>query len=375
VLRGAVTAVAAVVATAVSIAVLSRLPFGREQEVPVVPEQTRVSVMDAFDGYILRSTDKALRDVEPIRWIYELSDQDLIAPEPNPACYGTSEDPTQLQWLLDAAREKLGVEDTVFSTEKQILPGSQVTYYLDDSILVITWKEIRSWAVYTVSEVKVAHASQFRRYICDGEYGSKTLLPPTTLAAEVNAVTASNGDFYMQRSWGLNVYQGEVMNLKKWVDTCCITEMGDMLFIKAGTFETEAAAQQFVDDNGVRFSLAFGPILVENGVNVTPSFYPLGEIDGHYARSALCQKGQLHYLLVAVNSENGYSGMPTSFEFGRELEALGVDKAFSLDGGRSAAIVTNDRLINRPVSGSQRNMSHILYFATAIPEARWREEP
>ena len=67
--------------------------------------------------------------------------------------------------------------------------------------------------------------------------------------------------------------------------------------------------------------------------------------------------------------------MPTSYEFARELEALGVDKAFSLDGGQSAAIVTNDRLINRPVFGSQRYMSDIIYFATAIPEERWQEQP
>jgi hypothetical protein len=373
--RRIVTAVAALLAAVISAGVLLLLSFGRDPERPVFPSPKPVDVKAYYDAFIQGSVDTALLDVEPIRWIYELSDEDLIAPEPNPACFGTTKNPSELQWLLDAAKETLGVEDTVFSTETKILSGSKVTYYLDDSILVITWKEVRRWAVYTVSEVKVAHASQFRRYVSDGVYGSETLLPPTSMAATVNAVTACNGDFYMQRSWGVNVYMGQVRNLTKVVDTCFITDTGDLLFAKAGAFDTVEAAQKFVDDNGVRFSLAFGPVLVEDGKNVTPASYPLGEIKGHYARSALCQQGELHYLLVTVNSENGHSSMPTSWEFARELEGMGIDKAFSLDGGQSAAIVTNDRLINRPVYGSQRYMSDIIYFATAIPEDRWQKEP
>ena len=275
-LRGLLTAVVGLLAAAISAAALGQVFFGEDRTDPVPPETSAMAVMDAFDAHIQRSTDAALLDLEPIRWIYELSDENLVAPEPNPACFGTTRNPGELQWLLDAAKEKLGVEDTVFSTDTRILQGSRVSYYLDDSILVITWKEVRRWSVYTISEVKVAHASQFRRYVSDGVYGSETLLPPTSMAATVNAVTACNGDFYMQRSWGVNVYMGEVRNLTKVVDTCFITESGDLLFSRAGEFDTVEEAQRYVDDNRVRFSLAFGPVLVENGKNVTPSSYPLG---------------------------------------------------------------------------------------------------
>lgn len=331
-------------------------------------------LLDHYDSYIGGAVSDSLAGLEPIRWIYTLSDSDLIAPEPDPACYGQTADPAALQWLLDEARETLGVEDTIFTVETEIMAGTQVTYYLDDSILVITWKEIRNWVVYTLSEVKIAHASQFRRYLSDGTYGAKTLLPPSAMAATVNAVTASGGDFYMQRSWGVNVYMGEVYNVQKLVDTCYITASGDMIFTRAGEIGSREEARQFVDEHDVRFSLAFGPVMVEDGKNVVPASYPLGEIDGHYARAALCQVGQLHYLLAAVNSEGGYVNMPTSDDFAAELAALGVDKAFALDGGQSAAIITNDKLINRPVFGYQRNMSDIIYFATAIPEDTWMEE-
>ena len=329
---------------------------------------------ERYNSCVTQAVSNSLEGMEPIRWVWELSDEDLVAPEPNPAAFGKTADPSGLQWLLDAARERLGVETAVFSTDTKIMSGSRVTYYLDDSILVITWKEVRSGGVYTMSEVKIAHASQFRRYLSDGVYGSNGLYEPSRMAAAVNAVTACNGDFYMQRSWGVNVYMGQVQNLKKIVDTCYITNDGDLIFTRAGELETVEEAQTFVDENQVRFSLAFGPVLVENGKNVVPSSYPLGEIDGHYARSALCQLGTLHYLLVAVNTENGNRSTPTSYAFADQLVALGVEKAFSLDGGQSAAIVTNDRLINRPTFGEQRRMSDIIYFATAIPEDRWKEE-
>lgn len=375
VLKAVSTVVASIAAFVVTLGFLWGMVYiAQEGSAAPAPPGENWNLLSRYDDYVAQALADSMEGVEPIRWIYELSDEDLIAPEPNPACFGTSKKPSELQWLLDAAKETLGVEETVFSTDIRILPGSRVTYYLDDSILVITWKEVRRWAVYTISEVKVAHASQFRRYVSDGTYGSETLLPPSSMAKTVNAVTASGGDFYMQRSWGVNVYMGEVRNVELLVDTCYITDTGDLLFTRAGELESVEAAQAFADEHNVRFSLAFGPVMVEDGKNVVPSSYPLGEITGHYARAALCQMGQLHYLLVAVNSESGHSSMPTSREFARELVELGADKAFALDGGQSAAIVTNDRLINRPVYGSQRYMSDIIYFATAIPEERWNEE-
>lgn len=364
-------AAAAVLVTVWTLNGLVHTSAGGNMQLPAAPDR---NLMDRYDSRVSGAVENALEGLEPIRWVWELSDGDLTAPEPNPACFGQTGDPSGLQWLLDAAEERLGVQVSVFSVDTKIMSGSRVTYYLDDSIFSITWKEVRAGGVYTMSEIKIAHASQFRRYLSDGTYGSDGLYWPTKMAAEVNAVTAMNGDFYMQRSWGVNVYMGQVRNVKKIVDTCYITVDGDLIFTRAGELENEAEAQAFANENQVRFSLAFGPVLVENGKNVVPSRYPLGEIDGHYARSALCQLGQLHYLLVAVNSENGHKSTPTSDQFADQLVKLGVEKAFSLDGGQSAAIITNDKLINRPTFGEQRRMSDIIYFATAIPEDRWTEE-
>ena len=97
-----------------------------------------------------------------------------MAPEPNPDCYGQTDDPASLQWLLDEAAFLLDGQELYFSTDVELFEGSLVNYYLDDTIFAITWKEVHDGSVYTFSEVKVNHPSQFRRHLAGGEYGSAT---------------------------------------------------------------------------------------------------------------------------------------------------------------------------------------------------------
>ena len=86
------------------------------------------------------------------------------------------------------------------------------------------------------------------------------------MATAVNAVVASNGDFYAHRRMGISVYGGVVHRAKsEYLDTCYIDENGDLLFSRRGKLKTVEEAQQFVDENNIRFSLAFGPILIQDG--------------------------------------------------------------------------------------------------------------
>ena len=248
--------------------------------------------------------------------------------------------------------------------------NSEITYYLDETILCITWQEVIDNAVYSFSEVKIAHASQFRRFLADGTYGSDKLYYTTEMAATVNAVTASSGDYYKYRSMGVIVYNGEVKRVNSQVDTCYIDENGDLLFTKVGEITTTEQAEQFVRDNNIRFSLGFGPILVRDGENVAPDSYLLGEVYKKYSRAALIQMGELHYVLMAVNlgPDEGYRNTLTITELADFVMSLGAQQAYALDGGQTATIVVNDRLVNRPDYGTQRKISDIIYFATAIPE-------
>lgn len=328
-----------------------------------------VAIMDRYDMYMTNAVSNALDGVLAIEKVYWLSDDDQVAPEPDQSKFGETDDPAAMQWFLDAAEPILDGQETLFSTDVKIGPKTKVQYYLDDTIMTITWKEAVVNCMYTFSEIKIAHPSQFRRFLAGGSFGSPIQLTTTEMAASVNAVVASSGDFYMFRRHGVIVYDGVVQRCDSAsVETCFINDKGDLIFSHRGELPDMESAQAFVDENNIRFSVAFGPILIENGEPSPIKNYLLGEIKDSYARAALCQIGPLHYLLVTTNAQWPCSDTTDIFQFQNQLMKYDLDMAYTLDGGQTAVIAMNDQLINNVVYGYQRDISDIIYFATAIPD-------
>ena len=327
------------------------------------------AVMDRYDHLADACLEAAYNAAKGVNRVFWLRDEDQIAPKPNPANFGTSRDASELGWLLEEAAELLDGQETLFTTETKIVPGTEIIYYLDETILSITWKQAIDGGMYTISEVKIAHPSQLRRYLAGGSPDSNALQITTVMARYVNAVTASNGDFYRQRPHGINVYDGKVIRVaSRYVDTCYITDEGDMLFSYPGELTTYEEAQRFVDENNIRFSLSFGPVIKDGDKINNLSGYVLGQGDETYARAVLCQKGKLHYIVAALNREGMLDSTDTIYGFAENVLEWDVENAYTLDGGQTAVIVTNNQLINNVVKGHQRAVSDIFYFATAIPE-------
>lgn len=300
---------------------------------------------------------------------YFIDDNALTAPVPNPECYGEADSPAQLGWLLEKAAELLDGQTMYFSTDTEIFPGSTVHYYLDDTILAITWKQVFRKAVFTFSEVKLVHPSQFRRHLSDGEFGSGKLYLTTEMSKSVNAVVACSGDYYAYRRKGVTVYNGTVCRALSGVnDACYIDKNGDMILERGLKFETPEEAQAYADEHDIQFSLSFGPILIQDGELVCPKKYALGEVTKGFPRAALCQMDSLHYLYAVSNMEVHYYDTMTMPEFAECLLTTGCRQAYALDGGQTATVVMNNALINRVNYGSERLISDIIYFATAIPE-------
>ncbi len=355
----------------------------------VVPAKiSDLTISSRFDAHMQEALDQAKSSltvqavpesvppteeiVPPYEVLYTLEDSVQVAPEPNQALFGETDDPSTLTEVLKQAEYILDGQELFFSTDVQLFEGSTVRYYLDETIFAITWKEPRDKSVYTFSEVKIGHASQFRRHLSDGQYGSGKLYLPTEMAATVNAVVATSGDFYANRPiFGVVAYEGQVRrNVDDgYAETCYIDENGDMLFSYMKELKNTQNAQAFLDEHNVNFSLAFGPILVDNyEVKELGKVYGVGEIHEEYARSALCQMDELHYLIAVANWEGNQPDDPTVARFQKVIATTGCRMAYCLDGGQTAAVVMNDQLINRPAKGEQRRISDIIYFATAVPE-------
>ena len=297
---------------------------------------------------------------------YALADS-APAPAPDPARYGVTDDVSQVAEVIELAASLLDGQSLAWNPDAQFLPGSSFRYYLDDSIFMLAWKEIIDNKCCTCAEVKIADGSQLRRKLAEDAYGSGVQLYASQMAREANAVVAINGDFYAFRNIGITVYRGQLYRCEpRSVDTCFFTDEGDMVFAYAGQLQGEDAVRKFIEDNNIRFSVAFGPVLVDDGKLRTVSSYPVGEIDHYYSRSSIGMLDSLHYLLMTVNYEGDYQHTCTTMQSGQYMLEKGCRKAYSLDGGQTSVIVIDGVPFNRVDWNNERIMSDIIYFSTAV---------
>lgn len=323
-------------------------------------------IQDRFDQFVTNSASDALDGVLSIEKSYWLSDSDLIAPKPNPDNYGSSADSEQLQAVIDEAAELLDGQKLLFDVNTPRYQDTAVNYYYDPTILTLTWKQFIGNTVYCISEIKIADASQFRRFMSDGQYLSSARYVTSEMAASVNAVVASNADYYAMRHYGMIINNGVLLRDEGyWMDACVVDKNGDIHFVERGEIQDPQEMQRYIDENGIRFSLAFGPVMVEDGEMCKIKVeYPVGEAKIHNARAALCQMDELHYLLVIASIEPPYEKGILLTEFAEVLDGFGCKMAYNLDGGRSGTLVMNNELQNYII---ERPVSDIIYFATAIP--------
>ncbi len=309
----------------------------------------------------------ALSDIVYIRKQYRIPEDSSVAPLPAESGFGETADPAVIQAVIDNASELLEGQHFVWTQDRHFFSGSTIKYYSDDTILAIVWKEKVGNRVLTFAEVKVADGSQLRRALAGDSYSSSIQLKASDMAKAVNAVVAINGDFYAFRKAGVVVYKRNLFRFSpSSLDTCFFTASGDMLFSHAKELTSPEETEKYIQDNDIIFSTSFGPILVENGEIYHTEYYPVGEISNIYARSAIGKIDNLHYLLMVTSTETAASGMRAS-DAARIMYDNGCYMAYELDGGQTAVIVFNGSPANKIVFGSERTMSDIVYFASAIP--------
>ena len=319
----------------------------------------------------IKTTATSNLTVWPVTYVIE--ENALKGPRPNPDGWGETEDPQEVVAMLqtDMAKRLIGDQEMLFSPDIQFIPGKKIRYYLDETILMIEWQETEAMTVGTFCEVIIADGSQLRRKIAGDNFGDMNFQTTSDFAVETNAVLAVGGDFYNHaRNCGICVYQRQIYRFDPTTcDDCYITTNGDMLFSYRGQFSDVSEAQKFVEDNDVLFSVCFGPVLIDNGVDVTPSAYIWGEINDTYARSALGMLGEHHYLTMNLNCElPGHWYLATLRDAAKAMIKRGCINAYTLDGGQTATTAINGQLINPVQFGWQKQISDIIYFCTAVPE-------
>lgn len=333
----------------------------------------------------------------PTKTVYKIDSNALVAPAPLSNAFGrvSTSDAAEILNVIQRARESglLGEDETVvFDPNVEFNNGSyyqDIQYYLDDTLLVIAWKEIIDGNTCTFCEVKMQDASQFRRKLAGDTFGSDILEYTTTMHAATNAVVSMNADYYRFRDMGIVVFDhqlyrfnegeyllryGQMLRKYNCIDTLFVTTEGDFLFWHLYEESTPEDMQRFIEENNILFSIAFGPVLVENGELNTSYFeeqwYPIGEINTGYSRAGIGQMGKYHYLYMSLNHSDEKAARWPMKEFAQHFYEKGVVNAYALDGGQTSEIVfQGDEAYNHVdhVNGtSSRQVSDMIYFASAI---------
>lgn len=332
-----------------------------------------VDFVGSLEVFANNTASDALSDLVYIKKIYKIPENDLVAPKPDESKFGETTDPAVIQSVIDGASALLEGQETIWKADDARFEGSVMRYYCDETILVITWKEVYNGGVASFAEIKIADGSQLRRALSGNAFGSGIRMKATEMAVSSNAVVAINGDFYDNRQIGLSVYQRQICRNKGTaLDVCFFNSAGDMLMVHKGELVTDEQVEQYLKDNDVVFGVSFGPILVENGELQTIYSYPVGEIDSFYSRAAIAQKGERHYLLMTIGQEGPYERRCQINQAAELIWSKGVDSAYTLDGGQTATMVMHGTTYNRVDWDEERTMSDIIYFATALPEEEGR---
>ena len=308
---------------------------------------------------------------EPV-YVQIIPENSLTGMEPDPEGYHESMEAEELTAFLqrEEVQKLVGGRRLVWNADIERFPDTPVRWYYDETILCIVWQEVEAQTVGTFSETIIADGSQLRRKISADELWSFAFETTSQFAADTHAVLAFGGDFYYHgRACGIGIYQREFYRFDPVTcDTCYITADGDMLFSYRRQFAEQAEAEQFAEEHQVLFSLGFGPVLIDDYVDVTPEDYPWGEVKDTYARSALGLMEEHHYLTMNLNCGDPgteYYNLATLRQAADAMVARGCRKAYALDGGQTATTVFGGALINPVQFGWEKEISDIIYFASA----------
>ena len=212
--------------------------------------------------------------------------------------------------------------------------------------------------------IQVADPSQIRSAMAS-YYGSSATEFGYTMAKRNHAVLAVNGDFFSIHNGGYLVRQGKLYRNMLYgdMDVLIIDNKGDFHIVQNATRESVAP---FADT--VVNSFCFGPALVMDGVRCEKLEKDEAAPNKLAQRICIAQTGPLSYLCVATEGpENEGSLGLTLSQFADYVYGKNVITAYNFDGGSSSTVVLNDRKINSLTTEKMRQLSDILYFATAIP--------
>ncbi|MEY3609659.1 MAG: hypothetical protein RLZZ264_180 [Bacillota bacterium] len=200
-------------------------------------------------------------------------------------------------------------------------------------------------------------------------YGKNFKEKTSVIANRKNAIFAINGDYYGFRDIGFVVRNGIVYRItprpSDYDDAVILNDDGVM-----GTFAEAETNLQTLNQLQPWQVWSFGPVLMNAGqVVVTPTTKVPYELTSN-PRTAIGQISQNQFIFVVSDGRTEESAGLSVYELASIFVEYGASFAYNLDGGGSATMWFNGRIINKPVNSgstiSERSISDIVYIGYAL---------
>jgi len=235
--------------------------------------------------------------------------------------------------------------------------------YLDENIELKIEKFDEDGVVFYVAELKLSDAKYLRTALAKGKFGKNITAKTSVMATENDALFAINGDYYGFNDNGVIMRNGQLLRENPRKNRCglVIDKNGDLLIID----EKALTADKLREINAFQ-CFSFGPTLVVDG---EISINDTGKSKDRNPRTGIGQIAPLHYIFIVVDGRTKLSKGMKFPEFAEEFKKRGCVTAYNLDGGGSATMWFNGKVINSPNDGSyagEREISDIIYIAGGI---------
>jgi len=195
-------------------------------------------------------------------------------------------------------------------------------------------------------------------------YGKNYKEKTSVIANRKNAIFAINGDYYGFRDIGFVVRNGIVYRItprpQDYDDAVILHDDGEM-----ETFAEAETNLQTLNQMQPWQVWSFGPVLMNEGdVVVTPTTKVPYELTSN-PRTAIGQISQNQFMFVVSDGRTEESAGLSVYELASIFVEYEATFAYNLDGGGSATMWFNGRIINKPVNSgstiSERSISDIVY--------------
>lgn len=218
---------------------------------------------------------------------------------------------------------------------------------------------------YFVADIQLGDATDLRAAFARNQYGLNVKDTVSDMAREHNAVFAVNGDYYGFRRDGIVIRNGVLYRDKPTQREC-------LIMYRDGTVDVmreEIVSGEKLIEDGAWNVFSFGPVLVEDGkiregLDAPYKVDLINEsISEKQPRTGIGILGENHLLIVAVDGrEEGYSCGMTFQEFAQLFVDYGCELAYNMDGGSSVTMFQEGRVLNKPSSGEEREISDSIYI-------------